>query len=162
MQMCGYMMTYIYRIRSLVFSRAQHRLGLGGFSTTSSSDRSVSFVARTRLGLEPLLLAELQKVDFDGGRASPLSEAEAVPRGGLVTPEGKEAEGAVEIHGYWSNLYRILRCSLVQSVWLRVGPCFQCNELSDLETAVQDAPWEDFLDLKQLGPSALFSASSTL
>lgn len=138
---------------------AQHRLGLVRWvSTSTSSDRSVCFVARTRLGLEPLLLAELQKVeDFDGDAVSPLTEAqEAVPRGGLVMPEGKEAEGAVEIHGAWSNLYRILRCSLVQSVWLRVGPCFQCNELSDLETAVQEAPWEDFLDLQQLGPSAHF------
>lgn len=138
---------------------AQHRLGLVRWvSTSTSSDRSVCFVARTRLGLEPLLLAELQKVeDFDGDAVSPLTEAqEAVPRGGLVMPEGKEAEGAVEIHGAWSNLYRILRCSLVQSVWLRVGPCFQRNELSDLETAVQEAPWEDFLDLQQLGPSAHF------
>eukprot|EP00435_Cladocopium_sp_Y103_P063499 s526_g25.t1 len=139
--------------------RSPGRLGLRWVSTTSDRG-SVCFVARTRLGLEPLLLAELRK-DFDGDTligkngAEGKSEESAVPRG-LVTPEGKEAEGAVEIHGAWSNLYRILRCSLVQSVWLRVGPCFQCKELSDLETAVQEAPWEDFLDLQQLGPLAFF------
>lgn len=120
-------------------------------------------MCRTRLGLEPLLLAELSRLSEDFGihvaATGDSGDDPGGPTGGPTggtggrwkTPEGKEAEGVVEVRGPWERLYWILRCSLVQSVWVRVGPRFECEVLGDLEAAVRKAPWEDFLDRDQLG-----------
>lgn len=126
--------------------------GVQGDEAKESKD--FCFVCRTRLGLEPLLLAELSRLSEDFGIhvAATGDSGDDGPTGGRwKTPEGKEAEGVVEVHGPWERLYWILRCSLVQSVWVRVGRTFQCEVLDDLETAVHEAPWEDFLDRDQLG-----------
>lgn len=127
---------------------------------------SFCFVARTRRGLEATLRSELQRFErlaVPQGHVGHVShglkivaedteeETVAETEGSFIAPEGKEAEGAVEILGPWRNIYWILRSSLVQSVWLRISPSFPCESLSDLEMAVQKAPWEDFIDLNQLG-----------
>ena len=134
-------------------------------ASSASSASSFCFVARTRRGLEATLRSELQGfVRFvPHGHVGHVSnglkivtedteeETVAEMEGSFIAPEGKEAEGAVEILGPWRNIYWILRSSLVQSVWLRISPSFPCESLSDLEMAVQKAPWEDFIDLNQLG-----------
>ena len=131
-------------------------------------------MARTRRGLEPFLLEELRGALAPRaalrGAADEVSEEElnevdmeveewekqkneekhAELLRELDLPEGKEAEGAVEVVGAWQNLYWILRCSLVQSVWFRVAS-FRCESLEDLEIAVQRTPWEDYLDFNDLG-----------
>ena len=124
----------------------------------SASSPEFCFVARTRRGLEATLRSELQRFVPQGhvsnGFKIVAEDTEvnvAEMEGGLIAPEGKEAEGAVEILGPWRNIYWILRSSLVQSVWFRISPSFPCESLSDLEMAVQKAPWEDFIDLNQLG-----------
>lgn len=170
------------------------------------------FIARTRLGLEPLLLAELEAL-HEGGRAGPgrsegtrlrrrsrsvedqarsksgVDEVEVgldveVPRfekwtesasrprfeaiksskienEPLKLPEGREDEGFVEIHGPWQSLYWILRCSLLRSLWIRVTS-FPCESLADLETAVRATRWEEYLDLRDLGPITAFERQSRL
>ena len=121
----------------------------------SVSDVSL-FVARTRLGLEPLLRAELKALSEDFGLNLVIHEAEtrSSALGALVIPEEREAEGAVEVSGPFEVSSWLLRCSLVQSIWLRVLGPFPCNDLNDLEEAVRETPWEDFVDLQELGGMA--------
>lgn len=146
------------RCLRLSVSRPCARIPRRWAAASSASSPEFCFVARTRRGLEAALRSELQRFVPHGHVSNGLKivaeDTEvtvAETEGSFIAPEGKEAEGAVEILGPWRNIYWILRSSLVQSVWLRISPSFPCESLSDLEMAVQKAPWEDFIDLNQLG-----------
>ena len=106
--------------------------------------RGVAVVARTRLGLESLLRAELETLakpgsDFVKPAPGPASAT-------FVAPEGRQAEGAVEVHSAeWAAVYRVLRSRLAQSVWVRVGEPFACDSLEAFEEVLSTAPFESFL-----------------
>ena len=94
-----------------------------GLRASSASSPEFCFVARTRRGLEAALRSELQRFVPHGHVSNGLKivaeDTEvtvAETEGSFIAPEGKEAEGAVEILGPWRNIYWILRSSLVQSV----------------------------------------------
>ena len=114
----------------------------------NESFASYSWIVRGRLGLEPMLRAELERNRPPSLRAA-LSSEDVDRPGVLEAPEGVEAEGAVEILGSWDVLYWTLGCRLAQSVWVRVGEPRECDLLEDLEEAVERAPWDHFLDGRQ-------------
>ena len=116
---------------------------------------SYSWLVRGRLGLEPLLRAEMQrtrppslKADLQADLRNRTDESGGFGR--LEVPENVEAEGVVEITGPWDVLYWALGCRLCQSIWLRVGEPFNCESIEALEEALSLAPWDHFLDALQL------------
>ncbi|CAE8671867.1 unnamed protein product [Polarella glacialis] len=112
------------------------------------------FVVRTRRGLEPLLrqeLAGLRALQDAGATGLSLGATERRSAESLAVPEAREAEGAVEVYGPWPVLYSVLLGSrLAQSVWVRVGNVFRCEEAGALAQAAREAPWGQLLPVSRL------------
>ncbi|CAE7693435.1 rtcB [Symbiodinium microadriaticum] len=129
----------------------------------NESFASYSWLIRGRLGLEPLLRAELQQLQTPKqGSSVILGASTELKAGGAIEPEGLEAEGLVEVLGPWNVLSWILGCRLAQSIWLRVGEPFPCETLQELEEALEELPFDHFLAPNQPLRTAAWERQSRL
>ncbi|CAE7435598.1 rtcB [Symbiodinium sp. CCMP2592] len=126
---------------------------------------SYSWLIRGRLGLEPLLRAELQQMQRSQplpGHGSVILGSAPCTRRAFESPEGLEAEGLVEVLGPWDVLYWTLGCRLAQSIWVRVGEPFDCETPQALEEALQEVPWDHFVGPNQLLRTVAWERESRL